>query len=199
MFGLFKKQITPDEFGHALFEWTWEFLSTDSGRALGSAMFDDFNASAGIANFLQGKGIPLETLKLHFLLYTHATVQATCTPMDERTRRAVTRGVIRGGFKDRSDYDFQKTYSTLEAAYRGQHKFDSEVQSLSNPDARVAFLPNPSVGVLNAKYLVEAFVIPQIASSNTLLENFRRYSSTVTSSIGTVRRAMDQMLTKVKL
>lgn len=199
MFGLFKKQITPQEFGHALFEWTWEFLSTDCGRAIGMAMFNDFDARGGIANFLTGKGIPLEKQKLHFRLYTHCTIQAACTPLSEPMRRAITGGAITGGFKSSPDYDFEKTYTTLEAAYRGQHKFDARVEQLKNLDAQLAFLPNPNAGVLNAKYLVEAFAIPYLENRNLLIENFRTYSSPVCSSIATVRRAIDQMLTKVKL
>ena len=199
MFGLFKKQVTPAELGHALFEWTWEFLSTDCGRAIGTAMFNDFDARSGIANFLTAKGISLETQKFHFQLYTHCAIQAGCTPLSEPTRRSITRGAITGGFQSRPNYDFDRTYSTLESAYRGQHKFDGRVEQLSNSNAQLAFLPNPNTGVLNAKYLVETFAIPHLANSNILIENFGRYSSTVCSSIATVRRAIDQMFTKVKL
>jgi hypothetical protein len=169
MFGLFKKQITSEEFGHALFEWTWEFLSTDCSRALGVAMFNDFNASGGIAKFLEGKGMPLETQKLHFRLYTHSAIQAGCASLSESAKRTITLGAISGGFKSSTDYDFEKTYNTLEAAYRGQHRFDPRVEHLSNSNAQLAFLPNPDMGVLNAKYLVEAFVIPHTENSKALI------------------------------
>jgi hypothetical protein len=199
MFSLLKKRVSSDEFGHALFEWTWEFLSTDCGRALGRAMFKAFNASGGIAKFLEGKGIPLEKQKLHFRLYTHCAIQAGCTTLDEPTRRAITRGAISGGFNSSADYDFEKTYTTLESAYRGQHRFDQRVEQLSNLTLQLTFLPNPNVGVLNAKYLVEAFIIPRTANSNAVIQNFSSYSGEACASIATVRRAMDQMFTKVKL
>jgi hypothetical protein len=88
---------------------------------------------------------------------------------------------------------------TLEAAYRGQRKLDPMVNQLSNPDFQLAYLPNPNAGALNAKYLVEASVIPHTANRKAVIENFRSYSSPVCASIATVRRAMDQMFTKVKL
>jgi hypothetical protein len=198
MFGLFKKQVTSEEFGHVLFEMTWDFVATDCGRALGTAMFDDFNASGGVGEFFAGKGIPLEKQKLHFCLYAHCTIQAGCTLLPEATRRPVTHGAISGRYST-PDYDFDNTYATLEAAYRGQHKFSRTVESLTNPNTQLAWLPNPNAGVLNAKYLIDSFVIPHTANSKVLIKNFDRYSSPVCASIATVRRAMAHLFTKVKI
>jgi hypothetical protein len=197
MFGLFKKQITFEEYGHVLFEWTWEFLSTDSGRALGMALFNDFDASRGISNFLTSKGMPLEKQKLHFRLYTHCAIQAACTSLNERTRRGITQGAMTRGFHPNPEYNFDQTYSALEAAYSGHHKFDPRLEQLRNPDAQVTFLPNPNAGVLNAKYLLQAFVLP-LPNAGIAIGRFPTYSAPMGGSIATVRRAMDQLSTKVK-
>jgi hypothetical protein len=120
------------------------------------------------------------TQKLHFRLFTHCAIQAACTQSDEPTRRAITHGGAVAGFTNTiADYDFQKTYTTLESAYRGQYSFDSRVANLTNPTSQLSFLPNPNIGVVNAKYLIEAFVIPNLNNSKAFIDQFESYSMTM--------------------
>jgi hypothetical protein len=203
MFGLFKKAATPDEFGHALFELTWEFVSSDAARAL-AARFDDFwdtsFASGGYSNYIERKGVSMETQKLHYRLFTHCAIQAACTQFDAGMRHAITRGAIAGGFTSKLDgYDFGKTYTTLEAAYLGQYKFVPEVEPLFNSDATISWLPNPNVGVLNAKYLIESFIIPNMKNSKAFLDDFAGYSSAVCAPLGSVGRGINHLLRSFKI
>ena len=111
----------------------------------------------------------------------------------------MTQGAM-AAFVDKLDgYDFELTYTTLEAVYRGQHKFDRRVEPLSNLKAQIHFLPNPNVGVLNAKYLIESFVIPNMNNSKTFIDDFEFYSSPFCVSIATVQRAMNQLFKSFKI
>jgi hypothetical protein len=98
-----------------------------------------------------------------------------------------------------ADYDVASTYNALELVYRGQYKFDPKVAPLSNPEASIHYLPDPKVGVLNAKYLVEVFVIPHMPNSSAFIDQFQSYSSTACASIGTVSRAMNHILKSFKI
>jgi len=68
MFGFFKKEATPAEFGYAVLHTAVDFLSPDAGRSLGMR-FNDFDGSHGWANFLERKGLPIERQKLYFCLF----------------------------------------------------------------------------------------------------------------------------------
>ncbi len=199
MFGLFKKKTTPDEFGHAVFHTASDFLASDAGRSLGMR-FENWDGSGGWSNFLLCKGMPVPIQKLHYRLFSHCAIQAACTQFDAGTSRAMTHGATITAFASAPDgYNFEKTYATLEAAYLGQHKFDRRVEPLSNVDARLTFLPNQAVGVVNAKYLIESFVIPNMNNSQAFIDDFNGYSSTVSATIGTVRRVMDHLFASFKI
>jgi hypothetical protein len=49
-------------------------------------------------------------------------------------------------------------------AYGGQYRFDPNIEALSNSEAKLVFLPNPNAGVLNAKLLLESFVLPKMTN-----------------------------------
>jgi hypothetical protein len=199
MFGLFKKRVTPSEFGCGILQLVADPLSSDGCRSL-AARFPDFVATGGMATFLERKGLPLQTQKLYFRLFTHCAIQATTTRFDEGTRRAIVHGALVEGFANSpSDYDFGRTYTALEAAYRGEYKFHRDVESLYNFDAQVSWLPNPNAGVLNAKYLIESFVLPHMNNSKAFIDDFRGYSSTVCGTVGTIQRAIEYLLTSFKI
>lgn len=189
MFGLFKKQITLVEFGQGIIQLVNEPISSDCSRALGMR-FENWDGSNGWANFLQSRGIPISTQKLHYRLWVHAAIQAACTQFDEAKRRIITQSAMEVFSETIPNYDLASTYNSLESAYRGQYDFDSRLSPLSNPGAAISFLPNPHVGVLNAKYLIEAFVLPHMPNSAAFTDEFQSYSSTVCASIGTVGRAI---------
>lgn len=199
VFGLFKKKATPEEFGRAVFHLASDFLASDAGRSLGMR-FENWDGSDGWSNFLSRKGMPMAAQKLHYRLFSHCAVQAVCTQFDAGTSKGITRGATVTAFSSAPDgYNFETTYATLEAAYRGQHKFDRRVEPLSNVDAHINFLPNQNVGVVNAKYLIESFVIPNMQNGQAFIDDFKSYSSTVCAAIGTVRRAMDHVFGSFKL
>jgi hypothetical protein len=198
MFGLFKRQISLAEFGQGVLQLANEPLSSDCSRALGMR-FENWDGSKGWSNFLLGRGISIPTQKLHFRLWTHCAIQATCTQFDEGQRRTVTQSAMNAFSEQLADYNAESTYNALESVYRGQYKFDPRVAPLTNPEASIHFLPDPKAGVLSAKYLVEAFVIPHMLNSSDFIDEFQSYSSTVHASIGTVSRAMNHILGKFKI
>lgn len=192
MFGLFKKQITLVEFGQGIIQLVNETISSDCGRALGMR-FENWDGSKGWSNFLQSRGISIPKQKLHYRLWTHATIQATCTQFDEAKRRTITQSAMEAFSEKLPNYDLGSIYDALEAAYRGQYKFDPRLAPLGNPGAAIKFLPNPQVGLLSAKYLIEAFVFPHMPNSAAFIDEFHSYSSTVCASIGTVSRAVNHI------
>lgn len=193
MLGLFKKKMTPAEFGNATLYYAFDFVSSDAGRSL-ARRFDESDGSRGWSHFLEGKGIAISTQKFHFQLYAHCAIQAACTRFDEDTRRAITRGAVENYYSVTPDgYDFSTTYSTLEAAYFGQHKFNTRIDSLVNSDAQLPFLQNTNVGVINAKYLIDSFIIPNMTNSNSFVEEFGSYSLDVSVSVTVVYRALNYL------
>src|SRR6185437_17166807 len=80
-----------------------------------------------------------------------------------------------------------------------QYKFDPKIAPLSNPAASIHYLPDPKAGVLNAKYLIETFVMPHMPNSSAYIDEFQSYSSTACASIGTVSRAMNHIQAKFKV
>jgi hypothetical protein len=196
MFG-FKKAVTVDHFGFGVLQFASEFISGDSGRSLGMR-FENYDASRGWSNYLQSVGVPIPTLKLYHRLYTHCVLQTAFTQFSSSQRRTMTQGAM-DGIQDRpADYDFNRTFNSLENAFDGSFKFSPAVQPLTNPEARLNFLPNPNAGVLATKVLVDIFVIPKMKNSNAFIDDFVGYSSTVCATIGTTRRAVDDLLRKVK-
>ena len=104
-----------------------------------------------------------------------------------------------GFIKTPDGYDFDKTYNALEAVYRGQHKFDPRIESLNNPSYSWPFLPYPNAGVLNAKYLIENFVISNVSNTRILGDGFAVYSGKVGAGLDIVLRAMKQISKSWKL
>jgi hypothetical protein len=94
MFGLFKKNVTPGEFGHGVVHIAGDWLSADAGRSLGTR-FDNFDASGGWSNFLERRGVPLATQKLYYRLFAHCAIQAVCTQFAAGMRLAMTQGALR--------------------------------------------------------------------------------------------------------
>lgn len=192
MFGLFKKQITLVEFGQGLIQLVNEPISSDCSRALGMR-FENWDGSKGWSTFLQSRGISISTQKLHYRLWTHAAIQAPLTQFDEAKRRTITQSAMEAFSERIHNYDLGSIYNALESVYRGQYNFDPRFASLNNSSAAINFLPNPQVGVLNAKYLIEEFVFPHMPNSAAFVDQFQSYSNAVCASIGIVSRAVDHI------
>ena len=199
MFGLFKKQVTPTEFGEAIVYLAKDFLASDGGRSLGT-QFDNWDGSDGWGKFLERRGMLIPLQRVHFILFTHCSVQAACTDLEESKRRQITQGATSSALQVKPDgYDFVSTYTTLEAVYRGGYMFSRDIEALSNSDIQFDYLPNPNVGVLNAKFLIDNFVIPNMDNSNNFISGFHLYSGTVCTGISVVRRAMVHLSKSVKI
>lgn len=198
MFGLFRKKAEPSEFGHAALHLATDFLSVDSGRSLGMR-FDNFDASNGWLNFLERKSVSKETQIHYYRLFCHSSMQAACIQFDKRTRRDMTYGAM-GSFANKIDgYDIEITFSALEDVYSGKHKFQEEVAGLKNLKAQLTFLPKPSVGVLNAKFLIENFIFSHLQNSGAFIRDFEEYSGTVCVGVATIQRAFDHLFRSFKL
>jgi hypothetical protein len=70
---------------------------------------------------------------------------------------------------------------------------------LNNPNYHWPFLPYPNAGILNAKYLIETFVISNLKNANVLGDGFAGYSGKVGGGLDIVLRAMTQLSKSVKL
>jgi hypothetical protein len=73
MFGLFKKAITPDEFGRIVVSWANEFLVDDAGLSL-ARLFDEFwddNRPDNGEQFLERMGIPAPKTHLYVRQFAH--------------------------------------------------------------------------------------------------------------------------------
>lgn len=198
MFGFLKQKVSAAEFGQGILHFSHEFIASDAGRALGMR-FENFDGSNGWARFLERCGVQLPMQKLHFRLYAHCAIQGASTQFEERIAREITSGAMSGFTNTVEGYDFEEAYQTLDRAYRGQHSFTPDIESLRNPDVQLGFLPNPNVGVLNAKFLVECFVLPNMSNYVAFLEDFEGYSSAACATIGTVCRAIDQVSRSCKM
>jgi hypothetical protein len=104
-----------------------------------------------------------------------------------------------GFIKTPEGYDFERIYNALEAVYRGRHKFDRRIEALNNPNYHWPFLPYPNAGVLNAKYLIENFLIFYVDHTKILGNGFAGYSGKVAGGLDVVLRAMAQLSKSVKL
>jgi hypothetical protein len=201
MFGLFKKKITPEEYGRIATSWGNEFLVNDAAVSL-ARLFDDFwdrdKSETGV-QYLERQGIPASKTNLYISLFAHCAIQAASTQFSQHTGRAITQGAMTGFTKTPEGYDFGTTYNALEAVYRGRHKFDPRIEPLNNPNYYWRFLPYPNAGVLNAKYLIENFVISNVNNTKVLGDGFTGYSGTVGGGLDIVLRAMTQLSKSVKL
>jgi hypothetical protein len=198
MFGLFKKSVSPHDFGQGATHFAHDPISSDALRSLGWRS-DDPDASRGWIPYLTGKGVSVPVQTLYLFLYSHSVMQAAFTRFDEGTRRAMTQGAMSLYTKKPQSYDFEKTYRAVEAVNSGTPMFDLRIAALTNDAAQVHFLPNSNVAVLTAKYLIAAFVVPCMPNHQNFFDDFRGYSSTVGSSIGTACRAIDQLSKSVKI
>lgn len=70
---------------------------------------------------------------------------------------------------------------------------------MNNPNYRWPVLPYPNAGILNAKYLIETFVIPSVKNSYVLGDGFAGYSGTVGAGLDIILRAMTQLSKSTKL
>jgi hypothetical protein len=191
MFG-FKKSVTLDEFGAGVLHFADSFITADASRSLG-ARFENYDASNGWVPVFQANAVPIPTVKLYHMFYTHAVLQTHFKSFSLNQRQAMTRGATANIANKPAAYDFGKTFSDLEAAFNDQYKFDPSVTPLRNPEAR------PMPGVSAAKYLIESFVLPNMKNRQAFINDFHGFSSTVCATVATVHRATEQLLTKVKI
>lgn len=97
------------------------------------------------------------------------------------------------------DYDFETTCNTLDAVYRGRHHFGPRIEALNNPNYHWPILPNPKAGILNAKYLIENFVISHVNNTKVFGDGFSLFSGKVGGGLDIVLKAMTQLSKSTKL
>jgi hypothetical protein len=182
----FKKTLTPEQLGNYVAKSANDLLAREAGKSLGMT-FDNCDASDGPWNFL----IRTEALSLYYILFAHSSVQAAATDFDTDRRKRITRGAADGALQVApKGYDFTSTYNSLEDIYRGAYTFDRRLEPLSNPDTQFDYLPNPNVGVLNAKFLIEMLVVPDMDNSSSFIDNFHSYSGSVCEGVRMARTAI---------
>jgi hypothetical protein len=198
MFGLFKKHLKPEELGAGIVQYAHEFLAADANRSLG-LMYDDWDGSKGWAKFLESKGMPRAMLQLHYRLFTHCSVQAASSQFSRNIGRAITQGAVVSFAGNVTGYNFESTYNSLEHIYCGQHRFDGRIERLSNGGLQMPGFHMPNIAVLNAKFLIENFVMANVPGNKAYTSEFGLYSSTVGSGFAIVIRAMDTILRSFKI
>jgi hypothetical protein len=191
MFG-FKKSVTPDQFGEGVLYLANDYITSDASRSLG-ARFENYDASKGWIPVFQAHGVPIPTVKLYHLLYTHAALQTHFKSFSLADRQAMTRGAMANIADKPAAYDFGKTFNELEASLSDRYIFDPSIAALSNPEIR------PMTCVPAAKYLLDSFVLANIKNGQAFIIDFKGFSSTFCATVATVHRATEQLLTKVKL
>ena len=187
----FKNSVRPNEFGQAVWSYANDRIGADASRSLG-ARFENHDASKGWMPVFEANGVPVSTVKLYHLFYTHAVLQTNFKSFPLPQRQEMMLGAS-ANFTKATAYDFEKIFADLEATFNGQYEFDASVADLCNPEAR------PTLGVMAAKYLVNGFVLPNIRNRQVFVDGFVGFSSTVCSTISTVHRATQLLLTKFKI
>jgi hypothetical protein len=185
----FKKSVTPDEFGQAVLSYANDPIIADATRSLGER-FDDYDRSKGWKPVFQANDVPIPTVRLYHVFYSHAVLQTHFNSF--ASGREMTRGAMANFTARPAGYEFGKVFDDLEATFKGQYEFDPGVDSLRNPEA-------PAPGVLAAKYLMSSFVFPNIRNPQAFVDDFVGFSATVCSTLVTVRRATELILTKFKI
>jgi hypothetical protein len=197
----FKKKITPEEFGRTALKLSNEFLVNDAAVSLG-LLFDDFwdrdKAEQG-EQFLERHGIPAPKQNLYIRTFAHCAVHAASTKFSQEVGKAIALGAMTGYAKTPAGYNFEATCGALEAVYRGRHKFDRRIEVLSNPGFDFTILPYPNAGILNAKYLIENFVLSLVNNTYVLDDSFGAFSGKVCQGLNIVLRAMGQLSKSTKL
>jgi hypothetical protein len=130
MFG-FKKTVTPDQFGMGVLHFANDFIAADASRSLG-ARFENYDASNGWFPVFRANGVPIPTVELYRLFYTHAVLQTHFKSFSLTHRNAMVRGAMTLISDKHAAYDFGKTFNDLEAAYSDQYKCDPSV-ALAGP------------------------------------------------------------------
>jgi hypothetical protein len=141
----------------------------------------------------------IPTQKLHYRLFAHCAVQAASIQFGDAVRRAITQGAL-DTFSNKPDgYDFEATYDTLNKIYCGQYRFEQKIEALRNPELQMPNFPKPNIAVLNAKYLIESFVIANVPDNRVCTDGFKLYSTTVGQGFAIVIKAMDFISRSFKL
>jgi hypothetical protein len=198
MFGFGKKTIAISEYGLWVLKYSDDFVSADAQRSLGSR-FPDYDASRGWVPVFEKNGVPISLVKLYLRVYTHCVLQTVFNGYSSLHRRTMVQGAISGIADTPTGYDFSKTFDELEAAFEGRYKFDSKVEPLNNPDARLPFMHSPNVGIQASKFLINSFIIPNMTNRQAFIDDFKGYSMAFGSAVATAHRASEQILSKVKL
>ncbi|MDO8360486.1 MAG: hypothetical protein Q7T08_10655 [Devosia sp.] len=189
MFGFFKKTISPVEFGQAVTKATLQSLCNDAARSIGMR-FENFDASHGWGPFLESHGLSKQAQALHARLFIHCAMQAAFSAQPNPTKFGLMQGVLNCFVKDPAGYDFESTYIDLEQAYIGRGVFAPAVDQLSD---------SQEMGVLNSKYLLQAFVVPYVPNRAPFYEQFEAFCLPARVAIVTVNRAMHDLNPSFKM
>lgn len=198
MISLFKKKVSPTEFGQGIIQLAAGWLWNDAGRTLGMR-FEDFDGSQGWPYFLRQKGMDDSFIQLYSCVFAHCALQAACSSFGDETAHAVTLGAMKSLARPPSGYSADMTYIEVARVYSGEHRLHSSVANLTNPNFFVPFIPKPEAGILNAKYLLDRFVIGKLDNSEDFITDFNSFSGGVASAIGTATRAIDWHRRSTKL
>lgn len=195
MFG--KKTIPINEFGFGVLRYADDFITSDAGRSLGT-QFENWDGSRGWWNFLQSRGVSKDALRLYQTLYTHCVLQTVFKCFSTAHRWEMLHGAISNIANLPEGYHLEEVFSELEAAFEGKFKLSKRVEPLES-DSLLHFMAYPRVGILASKYLVEKFVLNHMEKRDAFITDFKLFSSTFGSSVGTAKRAMDQITAKFKI
>lgn len=190
MFGLFKKQISPHDFGQVVMHYTTDFRIADCSRSLGCA-FDDFDGSVRSDHFLEARGLAIPFQKKYFQYFSHAAIQMACACFDPQDRLAVVVGGMSLFKAPEPGYDVEKTYSILEAACRRERPYPSWIADASAPNCT-------SLASEFAKCIMGLWPCPEGDLRTVYVERFPNVCSPLEAAAATIRRAGEQVRSEYK-
>lgn len=197
MFGLFKKSIPPAEFGLVVLKYADSFLTNDGCRSL-AERFQSYDASKGWVPVFESNGLPLAQAKLYLRFFSHAALQAVFKTYPLAQRRAMVLGAISGLADTPPGYEVTSVFEELESAFDGRRQFSSRVAALQG-SLRLEQLALPTAHIVVAKYLIERVILPGMKNGDAFISQFESFSQTVGVGLSVTHRAMNSLLSQVKL
>jgi hypothetical protein len=191
---LFKKRVSPEEFGGAILYTAENWVERDAFAALATSLegWTKYDASQrGWGPFLQGKGITNAQLGLFVWLTYHCSLHAVALPLESSTRLRMVRGGMDSFNQTMPSYDFDSVYSALEAFQLSLRRFSPDIESLKTEHGHLTFLPREfqGAGIINARFLLSEFVVPCIRDHESVIRNFEMFSSGVAKVVGVMHSA----------
>lgn len=198
MFGLFKKRISEEEFGHALVKYVGEWIYADADRSLLALISEE--EITEWADELKRSNVSPDVRGLYRRFYLHHAIQCACTQFDDQTRQKITSGAMRL-FKPAQGYDFNTAWSYLDHLFVNEAKVWAGFSKFNPPEALIEWLPTgyKDCAIKSSKILLNIFTLKHLKIDKITDEMFLRHAVTMRASVATTTRGIESLLRNFKL